>query len=122
MAVFRQAPVFFKGKKIAEIESAKYNIATNREAQIGAEGYMGHSKGPIITKISANCVIPVSGMTSRITTALLTGESVTIGIAVDGQLHQIDMTATTADFDTDTKSGNLKGSFEFEGGQPEVTG
>lgn len=123
MATIRKAEVYFNGKKVAEIESAEYEIDSGDEAQHGAEGVMGFSKGQITTKITANVIVPVAGLTTTLESALLNKLPVTLGWAAGGKIHQIpDMNTMKASYKTDSKAGTLKGSFEFNGGAPDVTG
>lgn len=121
MATIRAASVYFKGKKIAEIETADYDIEGNDEPQHGSEGLMGWSKGQITTKITTNVIVPVSGMTTTLESALLNKEQVNIGWAGGGKLHQIDMNVMNAKYKSESKNGSLKGTFEFSGGKPDVT-
>lgn len=118
----RAAAVTFKGKKIAELKSAKYQITSGDEAQHGSEGVMGYSKGQITTKISTDVVVPVAGLSTTLVGALLRKETVTIGWIGGGQLHQIDMNPMDCEFSTDSKGGSLSGTFNFEGGAPDVSG
>lgn len=122
MTTFRSAPIYFKGKKIAEIESGDYTIDSGDEPQHGTDGLMGFSKGQITTKVTANVVVPVAGLTTTLEAALLNKDTVTIGVAVGGKLHQIDMNPMTCSYKSDSKAGTLKGTFEFHGGKPDVSG
>jgi hypothetical protein len=118
----RAAAVYARGKKVAEVESADYTIDSGDEAHHGTEGLLGFSKGQITTKITTNVIIPVAGMTSTLEGALLNKETLTIGWVGGGKMHQIDMNPMTASYKSDSKSGSLKGTFEFHGGKPDVTG
>jgi len=122
MATFRAVPIYFKGKKIAEIESADYTISSGDEAQHGSDGVLGYSKGQTTTKLVCNVVVPVAGMSSTLEAALLNKETVTMGLAIGGKLHQIDMNPMECNYKSDSKAGTLKGTFNFEGGAPDVTG
>jgi hypothetical protein len=122
MQIIRSAVVQFKGKKIAEIETADYEINGGDEPHFGQDGLLGYSQGAITTKISCNVVVPVAGMTTTLEDALLRKQIVTIGWLGNGKLHQIDMLPMQAKYTSDTKAGSLKGSFEFSGGKPDVTG
>lgn len=122
MPTIRAASVYFKSKKIAEIESADYSIDSGDEAHHGAEGLLGFSKGQITTKITANVIVPVAGTTTTLESALLNKETVNIGWAAGGKLHQVDMNPMNCSYKSDAKTGSLKGSFEFHGGKPDVTG
>jgi hypothetical protein len=118
----RAAAVTFKGKKIAELKSAKYSISSGDEAQHGSEGVMGYSKGQVMTKISADVVVPVAGLSTTLESALLNKQTVTIGWIGGGKLHQIDMNPMDCEYTSDSKSGALSGTFNFEGGAPDVSG
>ena len=118
--VIRNAPIYFKGKKIAEIETASYEINSGDEAQIGTDGYLGHSKGAITSKFDANVIVPVAGLGVTVTDALLRKEDVNIGFFADGKMHQAECRTTTARFDSDSRAGKLTGTFSFEGGKPET--
>jgi hypothetical protein len=122
MATFRAAPMYFKGKKIAEVESGEYTISSGDEAQHGTEGVMGYSKGQTTTKMVCNVVVPVAGLSTTLESALLNKETVTMGIAVGGKLHQIDMNPMECNYKSDGKAGTLKGTFNYEGGAPDVSG
>lgn len=120
MSFTRNAPVYAEGKKIAEIEKAQYELESGDEPQFTDAGVVW-SNGRITSKITCDCIIPQPGMTTRLTTMLLQKKTVRIGIVVDGQMHQIPMRPMRAKFDSDTKTGSLKGSFEFNGAEPDVT-
>ena len=122
MATIRSAAVTFKGKKIAEIESADYTIDGGDEPQHATDGLLGFSKGQITTKITANVIVPVAGLSTTLESALLNKQTVTIGWLGGGKLHQIDMNPMTVNYKSDSKSGSLKGTFEFHGGAPDVSG
>lgn len=119
-AVIRNAPIFFKGKKIAEIETGSMEINSGDEAQIGTDGYLGHSKGAITSKIDCNVIVPVAGLGVTMTDALLNKRDVVVGMFYDGKLFQAEMRCTTMKGDTDSKAGKLTGTYTFEGGKPEV--
>jgi len=122
METIRAAGIYFKGKKVAEIESSDYTISSGGEAQHGTDGLLGYSNGQGMTKIVANTVVPVRGLSVTFVGALLKKETVVVGWTGGGQLHQIEMKILEANFKSDSKSGSLKGTFNFEGGEPDVTG
>jgi hypothetical protein len=122
MQTFRAAVMQFKGKKIAEMEGGEYEINSGDEPHFGPDGLLGFGEGPISTKMVCNVVIPVAGMTSTLEDALLRKQVVTMGWIGNGKLHQVDMKPINAKYTTDTKTGSLKGTFEFQGGKPDVTG
>ncbi len=118
MAVVRSAPIYQNGKKIAEIETGTLTVRDGGEPQVGQEGYIDDSDGPITSTLSCNTILPVAGMTVRINV----GERYTMGMFVDGKLKQCRMKCREAEYQTDSKNGTAKGKFEFGGGKPTDAG
>jgi len=122
METIRAAGIYFKGKLVAECESSDYTITAGGEAQHGTAGLLGYSTGQPMTKLVCNTITPVRGYSVTFISTLLQQQTVVVGWAGGGQLHQIEMKILEANFKSDSKSGSLKGTFNFEGGAPEVTG
>jgi hypothetical protein len=122
MDTIRAPGIYFKGKRVAEIESNDYTISSGGESQHGTDGLLGYSSGHGMTKIVANTIIPVRGMSVDFVGSLLRRETVVVGWSGGGKLHQVEMKILEASFKGDSKAGSLKGTFNFEGGEPEVTG
>lgn len=120
--IIRPFPLYFRKKKVAEIQTGTYDITPGDEEQIGAEGVLGYSDGATVTKIETDCIVPVRGMKSRIIDALLKKQYAQVGVMVDGQFHQIDMRVTHGTYSWDHKTGRAMGKFTFSGGEPDVTG
>jgi hypothetical protein len=121
-AIIRPFPLYYKNKKVAEIASGSYDIAPGDEMQVGAEGVLGYSDGCTVTKIEADCIVPVKGLSVTIMSDMLAKKYVSVGIVVDGKSHQMDMRITHANYTWDSKSGKAMGKFSLEGGTPDVTG
>lgn len=122
LPIIRPFPVYYKNKKVAEIASGSYDIAPGDEAQIGTDGYLGHSDGAVLTKIDAEVIVPVKGLGVTILADMLAKKYVSVGIFADGKSHQMDMRITHAGYSWDSKSGKATGKFTFEGGAPDLTG
>ncbi len=121
--VIRHASIAHNGKKVAEVMSNSYTITAGGEDLFGDDGWQGMSDGAIVCKLSADMLVPVKGISTSLLTALLQQKYVQMRISlIDGKIHQVTMKITEAKFDSDAKSGNLKGSFSFSGGKPDVTG
>jgi hypothetical protein len=113
--------IFVAGLKIGTLETSDYEIAGNDEQHITAEG-VSYSDGTVTTKITGNTVVSVDGKTKRITQMILKKEYVQIQVGiVDGEIQTVTMRCTMHKFTTDYKTGSLKGSFEFGGGEPEIS-
>lgn len=120
----RNASIFAGNKKVAEFENVTYTISAGDEPQFGDVdgGFITYSDGSVTTKLSATGVVPVPGMTYDYTSQLMIHNDVDVGIAlINGHIHQITMRVLSAEFDSDVKSGTLKGKFELGGGQPRIT-
>lgn len=121
-ALIRALPIFIDGKKIAECTGGTYSIASGDEMHIATDGYIGHSDGATTVKIDPECIIPVKGMQITVDAILLGKKYVQIGVPVNGKFHQVDCRLISASYKWDAKTGSATGSFNFEGGQPEITG
>lgn len=108
-------------KKVAELQTFKYKLSSNDEAQVTTEGYLNHSDGQILTGISCGCIVPVRGVSVDIIGAMLAKRTVTIAVPIEGKMHLIDMRVTGAEYDGDAKGGKLMGNFDFEGGKPDLS-
>lgn len=122
LPIIRPFPIYYKNKKIAEVNSGTYDIAPGDEAQIGTDGYLGHSDGATITKIDATVIVPVKGLGVTILADVLAKKYVSVGIVADGKSHQMDMRITHLAYDWDSKTGRAQGKVTFEGGAPDTAG
>lgn len=112
--------VFIDSKMIGTLESSDYEIAGNDEEHITAQGWSA-SDGQTTSKINANTAVGIDGDTSYLVDAILKKKylKVQTGI-VDGKIHFVVMRCMNAKYNTDHKSGSLKGAFAFSGGKPSV--
>lgn len=122
LSIIRPFPLYYKGKKVAEIRSGSYEVDSGDEPQIGTDGLLGYSDGTVITKIDTNMIVPVPGVSVTILSDMLAKKYVSIGIFADGKSHQMDMRILKAKYDWDSQSGHALGAFSFGGGAPDITG
>lgn len=115
---FRFAPLYFKQKKIGELETVELQVMSGDEQMIGTEGLLGHSEGAITCKLTAGCVIPVGGTTPAMIDALLNKEDVDIGLPIDGGTFKFTGRLTGVTYNSESKSGSTKGKFEISTGKP----
>lgn len=120
--IIRPFPLYYGTKKIAEVSSGTYDVTPGDEAQIGTDGYLGHSDGATITKIDADCIVPVKGLGVTILADMLAKKYVQVGIFADGKSQQLQMRVTHASYSWDSKTGKASGKFSFEGGSPDLVG
>ena len=116
--ILRGSPVYWNGKKIAEVQKSNYQIKGGVTQEIGAEGFLGNALGPILTMLKLDCAVPVEGMTTR----LQVQQSGKLGVIADGKQHLIDATVNDVTYDSDNASGKNTASFDFSGGQPVIAG
>lgn len=114
--IVRSVPVYRNGTKIAEIESADFEMMDGGEPQVTTDGYVDDSDGPITTTLTCNTVLPVEGMTVEITV----GQRYVMAVPFNGKTYSARMKCRKAKFTTDAKNGTAKGQFEFGGGNPTV--
>lgn len=113
--------LFVGGKKVGTLVSSDYTIASNDEEQIAAEGW-SMSDGQPTSSISADTIVPVDGKTATLEDALLNKKYIKVQAGVvNGKIHSITMRATEVKYNTDHKSGSLKGAFTLKGGKPTRT-
>lgn len=117
MSTVRAAPIYLNGKKVAEIESGKFEEMDGGEPLITQEGYVDDSDGPITSTLSCSTILPVAGMTVDIRV----GTRYTIAIFINGKTRQARMKCRKATYSTESKTGVAKGDFEFGGGQPTIS-
>ena len=122
LSIIRPFPLYYVGKKVAEIRSGSYEVDSGDEPQIGTDGLLGYSDGTVITKIDANLIVPVPGVGVTIIGDMLAKKYVSIGIYADGKSHQMVMRILKAKYDWDSQSGHALGAFSFGGGKPDLAG
>lgn len=120
-SVFRAFPLYLNGKKVAEAMSSTYEVTNNNANQIGIDGVLGQSRGVIETKIDFDAVIPIAGMQINIDAIIASGESVGMGVAVNGGFQIVSGTVTGVSYSSDSKTGESKGKYSFIGGAPQLT-
>jgi hypothetical protein len=119
----RNAQIYADGLLLGFAKSNTYDISTNRQAQIAAQGYVGHSVGTKLTKLEYDEIIPASGIRSdMIKKFLMEDKSVTIGYFAGGDLYTQDMEVTQATITGEALNGTLTGKFTLEGGIPDIAG
>lgn len=114
----RALSIIVNSRKIAECESATWEVTTGDEAHVGTEGYIGHSDGAGMTKCTTNNIIPVTGMEVRLKDLIRNREYCTVSAIVDGDAESVEGRWTGRNYSSDAKTGALKGAFSFEGGEP----
>lgn len=120
---FRRMTIAIETKKILETSGGTYTHRTNDQRQHGQDGSMGHSEGNDETELQFDTCTPFGGHDNRanIRDALAGKRSVTATIFVDGGIEILkNARFVERKYTSDSKTGELKGSFQLEGGKPEI--
>lgn len=118
--VFRPQSIYWKGKKVAEINKSTFEWMNNNANQYGTEGVLGQSRGAQECRVEMTTVTPVLGHEEDFANTLVSEETVTVGIFVDNTLKLSDGTLTGMTYDGDSKTGEQTCKITFIGGKPEV--
>lgn len=119
----RHYSLYYQSKRVAWFKNKRLGYDTNDEAQVADDGYMGHSDGATMSSLSTDAIVPVKGIGVSIVEDALNKKYVKIGAGViDGKVHKIEMRIKRCEYQTDEQTGSLTGSFEFEGGKPQLIG
>lgn len=115
----KAASFYIDGAKIGTATDGTFTITENGEGVVTAEGW-SRTDGAITSELDINAIVPVSGESKRMKTALKKRQYVTAQVStIDGDVETVVMRATSAAFSTNVRSGTLTGAFKFEGGEPE---
>jgi hypothetical protein len=77
---------------------------------------MGHSDGAEMAKATFNVIIPVLGMESRLKDIMKNKRYCTATFLVDGDAENVEGRIVGRTYNSDSKTGALKGAYSFEGG------
>lgn len=118
----KHASLYIASKKAAECNKNDIDVKSGDEPQIGDDGFLGMSDGATMTTIQFESIVPLSGMSVTVETALLnkTDVDITLGL-INGKIWQLTCRCTDLKYTSDAKNGTLTGSFTFVGGIPSIT-
>lgn len=125
MADFKtRAPsLYLDGVKMATIEGHKFTYSSGDEIQFGDPGALGFSDGAPVSGMSATGIVPTAGNKVKVMRLMQQKHTFDVGYGVvDGDIVQVPMRATKAEFTGSHKAGTLMGDFEFIGLDPNITG
>jgi hypothetical protein len=118
----RHFSIYRNGRKVATASGNSYDIASNDEAQIADEGYLGHSDGATTTRLSTDLIVPVRRTAmQQLLEDMMAKKYIDIGLGIlGGSVHKVKMRAVTCNHTGAAANGSLTGRFEFEGGVPDI--
>ena len=119
--VVRAAQVFYKNKKVAEMNEGSLEFAAGRTMLFGSEGYLCHSKGAGTSRGSFKVVRPQAGVSISDVQDCLAQNDVDIMIVADGKRYRQTMAVTSVAMSWNTQSGVFEGTISIEGGPMKVT-
>lgn len=121
-ALIRPAPVFYKGKKVAEIREGTYEIDSNDQREITAEGYIGHSDGATTSSVQMTLVVPVPGISITMLGDMLNKSYVKVGVFEDNKLHNLEGRFVKLAYSWNHEKGENRLVGSFEAGAPDLAG
>lgn len=121
LPIVRSSVVYLDGLKVKFAKSNTYDINTNNQAQVGVEGYIGHSRGAIISKLDFDEIVPTSKLQSNaIKKYVLPGKDCTVTYLCGGETYTFDGVFEQATFTGESMNGTLMGKFTISGGEPRI--
>jgi hypothetical protein len=121
-ARIRPFSLYTVGKKIGQLFQCKYKILAGDEPAFGDPGFLGMTDGATTTQVTATTIQPIAGMDYDLALVILQKQDVDVALGViAGHIHMVTMRITSAEYDSDQKTGMLTGVFEFFGGEPKLT-
>lgn len=119
-ATIKRAQVYVDSLKVGEIENATLTVNNNNERMDGAEGVVGISDGNQHGDIEARVIHPTPGTvaTNKLLDLLMNQAYCSIAFYFQGQQIVAKYKVNQARFETDSRSGTLRGTFNFMNGGP----
>lgn len=117
----RHASLFYKGKRVAWMQTADYEILTGDTQEI-TDGGDYFTDGATVSTLSCSALVPVPGVGLSVVEDALTHKTVDVAVAlINGKIHQLKARAKSLKFTTDVAAGKLTGTFEWMCSKPKPT-
>lgn len=118
--------IYVDNKKVATASGMDSNLDAPGELQITAEGVIGRAQGVTTAKVTLNSVTTFGGkaVTQKLVQALLGNIPVKLTLGpIDGKLREYSaMWCNSETQNTEFANGTAKGTYNFEGAAPKITG
>lgn len=114
--------IYYKGKKIAMMQSIEYTITTN-DGQESTDSGVHNTDGVLVTRVTCNTLVPVRGVGISVVDDLVNHRDVDLTLAiVDGSMHELkEARGEEGQFSGEVQSGRLTGRFTWHAGTPKIS-
>ncbi len=119
----KHASIFYNGKRVATMTGCKVRIK-NGSGQEMADGGTFNTDGQVTSEISADNVVPITGMGVPMITDLIAQRNaeITVGI-MDGRIFVFDdARPIDVEINSEVASGKQTAAFNWQSGPPKITG
>jgi len=117
----KRIEVYIGTKKIIECETSKYGHNSNDEQGHGLDGAVYFSTGNGTTTLDFNTITPYLGHeATSLKNGVIKHLDVDMTVFVDGGIEKVSGRLTGREYDSDSKTGMVKCSWKFAGGEPTV--
>jgi hypothetical protein len=124
--LIRPWDVYVKNKKLGTLQDAEYELDAPGTIENAAEGSVGRTQAPVVSKVTCNMVTTFAGRTATkaLKQALLGNVPVTLTLGPEeGQILTFkDCWCHNYKGKADFKNGSCTGAFSFEATRPTITG
>jgi hypothetical protein len=119
--IVRNFSIYIEGKKCATATGGELDLASGDELQIGDGQVVAVSEGVTTSTLKVDAITTFGGVPELklLNDALLNKRWVKVAVGVvNGQIQQIDMRVSTANFKTEMKAGTQNVNFTLQGKAP----
>jgi len=117
-SIIRPAPIYYNGKKVAEVREGTFEVDSNDVREITSEGYIGHTDGATTSSVQMTLVVPVEGISITALPDMLAKKYVKIGILTDGHMSLMEGRIVKMSYTWNHEKGEMRCSGSFEAGEP----
>ncbi len=119
----KHASIFYNGKRVATLQGCKIRIK-NGSGQELADGGAYNTDGQVTSEISADNIVPISGIGVPMLQDLVDQRNATISAGlVDGKILVFDdARPVDAEYASEVASGKQTAAYNYQAGKPKITG
>ncbi len=119
----KHASIFYNGKRVATMTGCKVKIK-NGSGQELADGGAYNTDGQVTSEISADHIVPITGIGVPVLVDLINQQNATISVGIlDGKILVFDdARPLDAEYLSEVASGKQTAAYNWQAGKPKVTG